>query len=303
MTAAMSGHSSLQSCLKYQPSFILQLQVLAERLARQSRRHPLLFALNASAALIMSLGLGAIFYDTGRDTGGIQDRFGSLFFTLLYLSLSSLSSLPVWRDDRLIFLRERSSGCYDTLAYFIAVVAFDILPLRLLPPALFSILSYPMIGLRSGFVPWCKNLLALTLHNIASAALSMAIGAAIPSSVAASNMAGSLVILGSSLLGGFLLSRSQMPLLLSLLASLSHVRYSYEALMTNEFHGAEGFRFTAFHHPGVKPDDIPHVDVNGDQILSTFGFQLETYRLDMAVLLGMTAVLMTATFLLLKFIR
>jgi hypothetical protein len=43
------------------------------------------------------------------------------------------------------------------------------------------------------------------------------------------------------------------------------------------------------------------VDVTGDQILSTFGFQLETYRLDMIVLVSMTATLMTATFLMLKF--
>ena len=236
MASAMTsgGSASFSPCLKYEAPFTLQLRALAERLARQSRRHPLLFALNASAALVMSLGLGAIFWDTGKDTGGIQDRFGSLFFTLLYLSLSSLSSLPVWRDDRLIFMRERSSGCYQTFAYFIAVVLFDILPLRLLPPALFSIVSYPMIGLRAGLKAWVKNLLALTLHNITSAALSMAIGAAIPSSVAASNMAGSLVILGSSLLGGFLLSRSQMPFLVKVLASLSHVRYSYEAVATNE---------------------------------------------------------------------
>lgn len=44
-------------------------------------------------------------------------------------------------------------------------------------------------------------------------------------------------------------------------------RYSFEALLIAEFHGAEGFRFTAFHNPGVPPDRIPHIDVTGDQIL------------------------------------
>ncbi len=49
---------------------------------------------------------------------------------LLYLSLSSLSSLPVWRDDRLVFTRERAAGAYGTAAYFTSVVLFDFLPLR-----------------------------------------------------------------------------------------------------------------------------------------------------------------------------
>ena len=48
-------------------------------------------------------------------------------------------------------------------------------------------------------------------------------------------------------------------------------RYSFEALVINEFHGAEGFRFTAFHNPGVPPDSVPHVDVTGDQILQASG--------------------------------
>ena len=59
-----------------------------------------------------------------------QDRLGSLFFMLLYLSLMSLSSLPIWRDDRLVFMRERAAGAYGTAAYFTAVVLFDFLPLR-----------------------------------------------------------------------------------------------------------------------------------------------------------------------------
>ena len=37
--------------------------------------------------------------------GGIQNRFGSLFFILIYMSVMSLSSLPLWMEDRLLFFR------------------------------------------------------------------------------------------------------------------------------------------------------------------------------------------------------
>lgn len=50
----------------------------------------------------------------GTDTSGIQNRLGVLFFMLLYLSLMSLSSLPIWRDEKLLFMRERASGVYGT---------------------------------------------------------------------------------------------------------------------------------------------------------------------------------------------
>ena len=53
-----------------------------------------------------------------------------LFFLLLYLSLMALSSLPIWRDERLLFMRERAAGLYNTPVYFTAVVMFDLLPLR-----------------------------------------------------------------------------------------------------------------------------------------------------------------------------
>ncbi len=59
----------------------------------------------------------------GTDTGGIQNRLGVLFFCLLYLALMTLSSLPVWRQERLLYLKERDSGAYDTPAYFSAVSA------------------------------------------------------------------------------------------------------------------------------------------------------------------------------------
>ena len=52
---------------------------------------------------------------------------------------TSLSSLPVWREDRLLFLRERASGAYGTHAYFTSMVCFDIFILRVIPPVFFTV--------------------------------------------------------------------------------------------------------------------------------------------------------------------
>ena len=52
-----------------------------------------------------------------------KNRFGALFFLLLYLSLLSLTSLPVWREDRRLFLSESMGGAYGHLPYFTSVRA------------------------------------------------------------------------------------------------------------------------------------------------------------------------------------
>ncbi len=79
--------------------------MLCQRLVRATWRNPMLLAVNWGAALLMSLGIGVVYWHVTRDTGGIQNRFGSLFFILLYLAVMSLSSLPLWMEDRLLFIR------------------------------------------------------------------------------------------------------------------------------------------------------------------------------------------------------
>ena len=80
----------------------------------------------------------------GADSIGIQGgsahtlTHSSLLFSCgamgvwpsLTFPLPPSSSSQVWRDDRLVFERERAAGAYGTAAYFSAVVLFDFLPLR-----------------------------------------------------------------------------------------------------------------------------------------------------------------------------
>ncbi len=55
--------------------------------------------------------------------------------------------------------------------------------------------------------------------------------------------------------------------------------------------------------PGARPDQIPHVDVTGDDILMTFGFTLGAYWWDVLMLVVLSALFLAATFALLKWRR
>jgi len=108
--------------VKYMAPFSKQMRLLCGRLLRNLARHPFLLTVHFAAAFAVALGVGLIFWRVGNNQGGIQNRLGSLFFMLLYLTLMSLSSLPVWREDRLLFLRERANRVYGTNAYFTSMV-------------------------------------------------------------------------------------------------------------------------------------------------------------------------------------
>lgn len=78
------------------------------------------------------------------------------------------------------------------------------------------------------------------------------------------------------------------------------VRYStfYIQNGTTSFQPSTTFRCTP--QPGAPPDHIPHVDVNGDQILQTFGLDVDAYWKDVGMLCVLAAVFLTATFVLLR---
>ena len=50
----------------------LQVLALSARRGRTALRHPLLISLNFVSSCLVALGIGAVYWKTGRDTGGIQ---------------------------------------------------------------------------------------------------------------------------------------------------------------------------------------------------------------------------------------
>lgn len=113
---------------------------------------------------------------------GIQNRFGLLFVILLFQSLLALSSLPLWREAQLLLFRERDAAAYGTPAFFAAKLLCDLVPLRLVPPLLFAVLTYPLVGLHAGSAAVAATFAGvLVLANVVAALVCMLLGAALPS--------------------------------------------------------------------------------------------------------------------------
>jgi ATP-binding cassette subfamily G (WHITE) protein 2 len=262
------------------------LTQLSKRKANNVVRHPWLLVTTFGATLATAIFMGLVYSSMGRMTPGIQDRFASFFFTVLYLSLASLTSLPVWQEERILVQRERAAGLYSAPAYVVCTVAFDLLTMRVLPTVFLATAAYSMMGLRKGLEYRLQYWLAVTVCNVASAAASMLVGALAPSTSVA-NAVASLAVLVNLLFSGFLLSLRGLPWPAALLSRLSYVRYAYEILVVNEFSGVHGYKLTPFAAPGQDPDTLPFKTVTGDEVLQIFYFEKDRAVMDMWCLVGL----------------
>ena len=278
-------------------SAMYEFALLLKRAVIANVRSPLLITLNLISSLAIAFSVGFIFKNAGTDTSGIQKRMGSLFFILLYLSMISLGSIPVWHQERKVFLKEHSSGLYRIWTYFLAVVFNEFVLLRSLPPIAFC-LSYYLINLRGGVQSShiLTFLTTLILCNCTLTGIVFVIGAATRKTSLA-NVIGSVVMLLSALFAGYLLNKSDMSKLISLLSHLSPLEYAFQILLVNEFHGLpKGY----FHFTDPSDKHSTGIPVSGDTILITFGFFPGGNMNNYITLAGILAGSLGASFFLLK---
>lgn len=206
-----SGTGNLSKVKGYKKVGIIgQFRILSLRTWRNLYRNPMLMLTHYAIAILLAVFLGFLFFNLSNDIKGFQNRLGLFFFLLALFAFSTLTSLTVFAPERLLFVRERAKGYYSPVSYFAAKVAFDIIPLRLIPPIIMGAIVYPMTGLRPFWPEFAKFILFLVMFNLAAAAICLFIGVVFKNGAVA-NLIGSLVMLFSLLFGGFLLNHESIP--------------------------------------------------------------------------------------------
>lgn len=203
--------------------YIRQYMILAIRTWRNLYRDPMLMLTHYAIAILLGVFLGFLFFALTDDVAGFQNRLGLFFFLLALTGFSTLTSLTVFSNERLVFMRERAKGYYSPVSYFAAKLTFDIVPLRLIPPLIMGAIIYPMTGLIPKWPQFLLFLAYIVLFNLAASGICLFIGIIVRNQGVAS-LGGILVMLFSLLFSGMLLNRDTInPALVWLqLVSLSH---------------------------------------------------------------------------------
>lgn len=136
--------------------------------------------------------------------------------------------------ERGVFLKEENSKLYKTISYFIGRSLTDI-PYLFLVPLIFSCITYWMTGLNdskaSNFFTFFLVLFVLALTGNSVGLLA---GCAFPEQKATPGIM-PMILMPLMLFSGFFSNRSKYPVYIGWLEYISPLKYSFEALVTNEF--------------------------------------------------------------------
>ncbi|KAG1821574.1 uncharacterized protein BJ212DRAFT_1332107 [Suillus subaureus] len=268
-----------------------QFTILSGRAFQNLYRDPALLAAHYLSSVVLALICGLFFHNVSNDIAGFQNRLGIFFFTLALFGFSCLSSLGLFANERVLFMRERANGYYSTFTYFSSKVLFDILPLRLVPPIVFAGIVYGLVGLVPTVPAFWKFMLTLVLFNLTTASVILLLSIAFASSSVAS-LVGTLVMLFNLLFTGLLMNRDTVTPALQWLHTVSFFHAAFEALAVNELRYLQLKEIKY----GVE------LDVPAATILSIFGLKAQSFWWPNISLLGIFFVVFTtASFLMLHF--
>ncbi|KAF5344805.1 hypothetical protein D9758_014417 [Tetrapyrgos nigripes] len=169
--------------------------------------------------VIFGIVLGTVFYNSPESTDAYFSRAGAIFYTVLFLTLSAMSEIPILFSQRPIVIRQYRSALYLPFLEALSQTLVDI-PISFFTTLVYSIIIYFMVGLQTTaaqFFTFFVTLFALAI------------------TMKSQTLAG-VALLALVLYTGFALPRPSMIGGLRWITYLNPSRWGFEILMANEFH-------------------------------------------------------------------
>ena len=231
-TTALTGRGGKKG---YPSTLLEQYRLLFARSWREVSRAKLPTFIKVMQQVMTALIYGGI-YSLDNSQVSIQERFGLIsLVTIGAANLGVASTIRAFPKEKTIVTAERSKGLYGVAPYFLSKLVAEV-PLAVGLSGLFGGLLYPMVGFQRSARKFLQFLGISTLQSFAATALGMLVGAAAPTSDAALALFPPLVVL-MVIFNGFNISDKSTPRLLRWVPKVSLIRWGFEGLAINEFHG------------------------------------------------------------------
>jgi ABC-type multidrug transport system ATPase subunit/ABC-type multidrug transport system permease subunit len=279
----------------YQSRWLTQFLVIYWRSTVNIARDKAATFARVFQTVVLAVVIGLIYLRLGKDQRDVQNRAGVLFFMIINTAFSTMfSSLALFPQENPVFLRERASRAYHVSAYFFGKALSD-LPLAIIFPIIFGLISYWMVGLNPDAGRFFRYLFILEVTSLTAQAIGQAISAAVSSQQVANALA-PLVTIIFLLTGGFYINADSIPNFLIWLYWISIFHYSYEAAFLNEFQGQ-----TYVCPPA--PEVCQYT--NGQDVINFYSFNnaLSHYWIDVAFLAAIFVVCRILAYVFLKVLK
>ncbi|OJJ66373.1 hypothetical protein ASPBRDRAFT_201001 [Aspergillus brasiliensis CBS 101740] len=187
--------------------------------------------------IIFSIIIGSLFYGDAFGTQDFTLKMSALFFAILLNSLLAVAEIQNLYAQRPIVEKQASYAFYHPFTEALAGVCADI-PIKVGCSLVFNIVFYFMCGFRSEAGSFFVFYLIVTMALLCMSQIFRSLAAAskeIPQALAAAGV----IILATVIYTGFLLPLPSMHPWFKWISYINPLRYAFEALAVNEFHGRD----------------------------------------------------------------
>ena len=164
----------------------------------------------------------------------IQNTTGCLFFMLMTNAFGGIiANIATFSSERSIFIRERMSNSYSTLAYYTGR-SMSCIPIEIFLPLLFMVIAYFPSNLDNSTGVFFMSVLAIELCYFMAASYGLMISTIIKDF----NVAIALVpvlIIPQMLVAGYFVTLNQVPHFFYWLEYISAFKYGFASLMYNQY--------------------------------------------------------------------
>ncbi|XP_017981062.1 PREDICTED: ABC transporter G family member 25-like [Theobroma cacao] len=206
-----------------------QFNILLQRSLKE-RKHESFNILRVFQVITVAILAGLMWWHS--DYRDIQDHLGLLFFISIFWGvLPSFNAIFAFPQERAIFVKEHASGMYTLSSYFMARIIGD-LPMELILPTVFLIMTYWMAGLKPNLVAFLLTLLVVLGYVLVSQGLGLALGAVIMDAKQASTIV-IVTMLAFVLTGGYYVHK--VPSCMAWIKYISTTYYSYKLFINVQY--------------------------------------------------------------------
>ncbi|XP_071732884.1 ABC transporter G family member 6-like [Rutidosis leptorrhynchoides] len=211
----------------------MEMAVLSKRSFTNSRRMPELFGIRLGAVAITGFILATVFWKLDNSPRGVQERLGFFAFAMSTTFYTCADALPVFLQERYIFMRETAYNAYRRSSYvlshsLVAVPALIFLALT------FASITFFAVGLSGGVSGFLFYFFVILASFWAGSSFVTFLSGVVPHVMLGYTIV--VAILAYFLLfSGFFITRDRIPGYWIWFHYLSLVKYPYEAVLQNEF--------------------------------------------------------------------
>ncbi|OIT30422.1 PREDICTED: ABC transporter G family member 6-like [Nicotiana attenuata] len=210
-----------------------EIGVLSKRSFTNSWRMPEIFAVRFGAVMVTGFILATMFWRLDSSPKGVQERLGFFAFAMSTTYYTCADALPVFIQERYIFMRETAYNAYRRSSYCLSH-ALTSIPALIFLALSFAAVTFWAVGLDGGFSSFLFYFGVILASFWAGNSFVTFLSGVVPHVMLGYTIV--VAILAYFLLfSGFFMNRDRIPSYWIWFHYISIVKYPYEAVLHNEF--------------------------------------------------------------------